>query len=80
MPACPPADSIVMLTDDHTDPTRLPTHDNILDGFGWLTNELLPGDSLFFYFSGDCERERARHVFVAGTPARGCPGDGKPAA
>lgn len=41
------------LTDGQTDRFRLPTQRNILKGFEWLMQDLQPGDSLFFYFSGE---------------------------
>ena len=41
------------LTDGQQDRFRLPTRHNILKGFEWLLHDVQPGDSLFFYFSGE---------------------------
>lgn len=40
------------LTDTQTDPLRKPTRQNIIDGITWLTNDLLPGESVLFHYSG----------------------------
>ncbi|KDN35890.1 hypothetical protein RSAG8_11252, partial [Rhizoctonia solani AG-8 WAC10335] len=44
--------SIIKLTDDTTDPDRLPTRANIISAMNWLVKDAKPGDSLFFHFSG----------------------------
>ncbi|KAL6593725.1 hypothetical protein ACP70R_048626 [Stipagrostis hirtigluma subsp. patula] len=53
-----PGDSIIMLTawttgeDDHKNPSRLPTKDNIRMAMHWLVQGCRGGDSLVFHFSG----------------------------
>jgi hypothetical protein len=42
----------VTLTDDQTDPTRIPTKVNILSGMQWLVRDARPNDSFFLHFSG----------------------------
>ncbi|CAE6398707.1 unnamed protein product [Rhizoctonia solani] len=44
--------NIIKLTDDTTDPDRLPTRANIISAMNWLVKDARPGDSLFFHFSG----------------------------
>lgn len=39
----------MILTDDHNDPSRLPTRQNIVRGMHWLVNGVVPGDRLFFH-------------------------------
>lgn len=45
-------ENIVILTDDQTDPNRLPTRYNIINSMIWLTDYANSNDSLFFHFSG----------------------------
>ena len=46
-------DEVLVLTDDQTsDPTKMPTRDNILNGFKWLTRGATKGDSLIMHYSG----------------------------
>ncbi|KAF9559139.1 peptidase C14 [Agrocybe pediades] len=45
-------EDIVILTDDATDPSSMPTRENIIQGMHWLVRDAQPGDSLFFHFSG----------------------------
>ncbi|KAF9999181.1 Ca(2+)-dependent cysteine protease [Entomortierella chlamydospora] len=40
------------LTDDQQDPTRIPTHANILAAMEWLVRDAQPNDSFFFHYSG----------------------------
>ncbi|KAH7047904.1 metacaspase-1 [Linnemannia elongata] len=42
----------VTLTDDQTNPTRIPTKANILSGMQWLVRDARPNDSFFLHFSG----------------------------
>ncbi|KAF9352265.1 Ca(2+)-dependent cysteine protease [Mortierella sp. AD094] len=42
----------VTLTDDQQDPTRIPTHANILAAMEWLVRDAQPNDSFFFHYSG----------------------------
>jgi uncharacterized caspase-like protein len=44
--------SIHRLTDDTQDPTWMPTRANIMRELEWLVWDAVPGDSLFFMFSG----------------------------
>jgi len=46
-----PTDMLV-LTDDQADPLLQPTRANIMNAFRWLVEGAVPGDSLFFSFSG----------------------------
>ncbi|KAF9573684.1 Ca(2+)-dependent cysteine protease [Mortierella alpina] len=42
----------ISLTDDQEDPTRIPTHANILAAMKWLVRDAQPNDSFFFHYSG----------------------------
>ncbi|KAK9757735.1 hypothetical protein RND81_01G182800 [Saponaria officinalis] len=53
-----PSDSILMLTEEETDPYRLPTKHNIRMALYWLVNGCQPGDSLVFHYSGHGSRQR----------------------
>lgn len=46
-------DEVMVLTDDQTsDKSKMPTRDNILKGFKWLTQGAKSGDSLIMHYSG----------------------------
>ncbi|CAE6413910.1 unnamed protein product [Rhizoctonia solani] len=45
-------ESIIKLTDDTTEPHRLPTKENLISAMRWLVEDAKPNDSLFFHFSG----------------------------
>lgn len=45
-------ENIVMLTEDQDDESKLPTCARIREGLHWLIDDALPGDSLFFAYSG----------------------------
>jgi len=45
-------DDILVLTDDCQDRSKLPTRQNILNGFKWLRKDAKSGDSLFMHYSG----------------------------
>ncbi|KAI7819232.1 caspase domain-containing protein [Gamsiella multidivaricata] len=45
-------DDTITLTDDQEDPTRIPTHANILAAMKWLVHDARPDDSFFFHYSG----------------------------
>lgn len=48
-----PIDEMMVLTDDQTDdPSGMPTRANILNGFKWLRNGAVAGDSLILHYSG----------------------------
>ncbi|KAJ6959448.1 hypothetical protein NC653_037706 [Populus alba x Populus x berolinensis] len=47
-----PNDSILMLTEDETNPLQIPTKENIRLALRWLVQGCQPGDSLVFHFSG----------------------------
>ncbi|XP_076949159.1 metacaspase-1-like [Bidens hawaiensis] len=49
---------IVMLTEEETDPSRIPTGLNMRAALYWLINGCQPGDSLLFHFSGHGSRQR----------------------
>ncbi|XP_047973205.1 metacaspase-1-like isoform X2 [Salvia hispanica] len=49
--------SIFMLTDEETDPRKIPTKHNILIAMSWLVNGCKSRDSLVFYFSGHGGRQ-----------------------
>lgn len=53
-----PSDSILMLTEEETDPYRTPTKHNIRMALFWLVNGCQPGDSLVFHYSGHGSRQR----------------------
>ncbi|KAF8928873.1 Ca(2+)-dependent cysteine protease [Dissophora ornata] len=42
----------VTLTDDQSDPTRIPTKANMLAGMQWLVRDARANDSFFFHYSG----------------------------
>ncbi|KAF9285247.1 Ca(2+)-dependent cysteine protease [Linnemannia elongata] len=42
----------ISLTDDQQDPSRIPTHANILEAMRWLVRDARPDDSFFFHYSG----------------------------
>ncbi|KAK9720066.1 hypothetical protein K7432_004391 [Basidiobolus ranarum] len=42
----------IILTDDQKDPSKIPTRQNIIQGFRWLVEGASMGDSLFLHFSG----------------------------
>ncbi|OLY77739.1 Metacaspase-1 [Smittium mucronatum] len=43
---------MVILTDDQTDPKRIPTRENILKAMKWLVSGAQRNDSFFFHYSG----------------------------
>ncbi|KAJ6672129.1 METACASPASE-4 [Salix viminalis] len=47
-----PESSIIMLTEEETDPCRRPTKSNMRLALSWLVQGCQPGDSLVFHFSG----------------------------
>ncbi|KAJ0970751.1 hypothetical protein J5N97_018710 [Dioscorea zingiberensis] len=47
-----PESSIIMLTEEATDPYKIPTKKNIRIALNWLMQGCRPGDSLVFHFSG----------------------------
>ncbi|KAF3325095.1 metacaspase-1-like isoform X1 [Carex littledalei] len=47
-----PESSILMLTDEETDPYKVPTKKNIRMAFYWLVQGCQAGDSLVFHYSG----------------------------
>ncbi|KAK8650471.1 hypothetical protein V6N13_140110 [Hibiscus sabdariffa] len=53
-----PEDSILMLTEEETDPYRLPTKHNLRMALYWLVQGCQPGDSLLFHYSGHGSRQR----------------------
>ncbi|XP_043725431.1 metacaspase-1 [Telopea speciosissima] len=53
-----PESSILMLTEEETDPHRFPTKQNIRMAFYWLVQGCQPGDSLVFHYSGHGSRQR----------------------
>jgi len=50
--------NIRVLTDDQTDPSKMPNRANIEAGMKWLAEGAAPGDSLFFHYSGHGGQER----------------------
>jgi len=44
--------TLLVLTDDSSDPAYVPTHANMMRALQWLVQGASPGDSLFFHFSG----------------------------
>lgn len=53
-----PPDSILMLTEEETDPYRIPTKHNIRMAMYWLVQGCQPGDSLVFHYSGHGSQQR----------------------
>ncbi|KAK9051485.1 hypothetical protein SSX86_028112 [Deinandra increscens subsp. villosa] len=56
-----PESSIVMLTEEETDPSRIPTGRNMRAALSWLINGCQSGDSLLFHFSGHGSNQRNRN-------------------
>nr|XP_043626603.1 metacaspase-1-like [Erigeron canadensis] len=52
---------IVMLTEEETDLSRIPTGRNMRMALSWLVNGCQPGDSLLFHFSGHGSRQKNRN-------------------
>ncbi|XP_065859091.1 metacaspase-1-like [Euphorbia lathyris] len=53
-----PEQSILMLTEEETDPYRIPTKNNMRMALYWLVQGCQPGDSLLFHYSGHGSRQR----------------------
>ncbi|XP_051138514.1 metacaspase-1-like [Andrographis paniculata] len=53
-----PESSILMLTEEETDPYRIPTKHNIRMAMFWLVQGCQPGDSLLFHYSGHGSQQR----------------------
>ncbi|XP_059446131.1 metacaspase-1-like [Corylus avellana] len=53
-----PPDSILMLTEEETDPYRIPTKHNMRMALYWLVQGCQPGDSLLFHYSGHGSQQR----------------------
>ncbi|KAL6964928.1 Metacaspase-1 [Sarracenia purpurea var. burkii] len=53
-----PEASILMLTEEQTDPYRIPTKQNIRMALHWLVQGCKPGDSLVFHYSGHGSSQR----------------------
>ncbi|CAK9157945.1 unnamed protein product [Ilex paraguariensis] len=53
-----PESSILMLTEEETDPYRRPTKHNIRMAMHWLVQGCQPGDSLVFHYSGHGSQQR----------------------
>ncbi|XP_042509804.1 metacaspase-1-like isoform X2 [Macadamia integrifolia] len=53
-----PESSIIMLTEDETDPYRIPTKQNLRMALYWLVQGCQPGDSLVFHYSGHGSQQR----------------------
>lgn len=53
-----PSESIIMLTEEETDPYKIPNKHNIRMALFWLVNGCQPGDSLVFHYSGHGSRQR----------------------
>ncbi|KAJ8775317.1 hypothetical protein K2173_020321 [Erythroxylum novogranatense] len=53
-----PSTCVVMLTEDETNPLRIPTKANMRLALKWLVQGCEPGDSLVFHFSGHGSRQR----------------------
>ncbi|KAL8280587.1 hypothetical protein RQP46_006910 [Phenoliferia psychrophenolica] len=47
-----PTETMVILTDDQTNPQFIPTGANMIAAFHWLISGNQPGDSLFLHYSG----------------------------
>ncbi|KAI3444834.1 hypothetical protein Pfo_001499 [Paulownia fortunei] len=53
-----PESSILMLTEEESDPYRIPTKQNMRMALYWLVQGCQPGDSLVFHYSGHGSRQR----------------------
>ncbi|GAA0162565.1 hypothetical protein LIER_39434 [Lithospermum erythrorhizon] len=53
-----PEASILMLTEEETDPYRIPSIHNMRMALFWLVQGVQPGDSLVFHYSGHGSRQR----------------------
>ncbi|GER49404.1 metacaspase 1 [Striga asiatica] len=53
-----PESSILMLTEEETDPYRIPTKQNMRMAMFWLVQGCQAGDSLVFHYSGHGSRQR----------------------
>ncbi|KAL3651174.1 Metacaspase-1 [Castilleja foliolosa] len=53
-----PESSILMLTEEETDPYRIPNKQNMRMALYWLVQGCQPGDSLVFHYSGHGSRQR----------------------
>lgn len=53
-----PESSIIMLTEEETDPYKIPTKHNIRMAMFWLVQGCQSGDSLVFHFSGHGSQQR----------------------
>lgn len=53
-----PESSVIMLTDEATDPSKIPTKHNIRMAMFWLVQGCQSGDSLVFHFSGHGAQQR----------------------
>ncbi|KAG6423291.1 hypothetical protein SASPL_113683 [Salvia splendens] len=53
-----PESSILMLTEEETDPYRIPTKHNMRMALFWLVQGCQPGDSLVLHYSGHGSRQR----------------------
>ncbi|CAI9102076.1 OLC1v1000270C1 [Oldenlandia corymbosa var. corymbosa] len=53
-----PESSIISLTEEETDPYRIPTKANMRMALYWLVQGCQPGDSLVFHYSGHGSRQR----------------------
>ncbi|XP_039121724.1 LOW QUALITY PROTEIN: metacaspase-1-like [Dioscorea cayenensis subsp. rotundata] len=53
-----PESSIIMLTEEETDPNKIPTKHNIRMALFWLVQGCQPGDSLVFHYSGHGSQQR----------------------
>ncbi|KAH0466363.1 hypothetical protein IEQ34_006466 [Dendrobium chrysotoxum] len=53
-----PESSIIELTEDQTDPYKIPTKHNIRMALYWLVQGSQPGDSLVFHYSGHGSQQR----------------------
>lgn len=54
-----PEASVLMLTEEETDPYRIPTKHNIRMAMFWLMQGCQPGDSLLFHYSGHGSQQRS---------------------
>jgi len=69
-------DSMLVLTDDSSDPQLRPTRANIMGALQWLAQGVQPGDVLFFHFSGHgAQQEDPSYSEEDGYDETICPGD-----
>ncbi|KAJ2710810.1 Ca(2+)-dependent cysteine protease [Coemansia spiralis] len=70
------ADMVILTDDQHTNPRRMPTRDNILKAMKWLVSDARMNDSFFFHYSGHgVTNESSQSEEIDGRDEAICPVD-----